>query len=197
MAVIAALDAERHPDAERFQHVRRPWTERHHDIVGVDVALIGIHAPLAVGAVQRARIAVDEHAAEGGKARRIGACHHQWIGERGDVRPHQRVAEYRRKARLQRKRALGIERLRRDADLRAEFELRLHRLERRIAAVKRDPAGLAQIFHRARFFQQALCSATERLISGRSLTALSFSFSGVEKPKYEISHGAILSRSPQ
>jgi len=34
----------------------------------------------------------------------------------------------------------------------AELELRLHRLERRIAAVERHPAGLAQIFHFASDF---------------------------------------------
>ena len=158
MAVIAALDAERHLDAERLQHVRRPRPERDHGILGIDRALVGIDAPLAVGAMQRARIALDEHAAERGKARRIGARHHQRIGERGDVRPHQRVAEHRREARLERERALGVERLRRDADLRAEFELRLHRLERRIAAVERHPAGLAQIFHRAGFLAAAPCA---------------------------------------
>ncbi len=118
--------------------------------------LVGVDAPVPVGAVQRARIAIDEHAAERREARRIGARHHQRIGERGDVRPHQRMAEHRQKARLKRERAFGIERLRRDADLRAELELRLHRLERRIAAIERDPAGLAQVFHRAQLFEQLL-----------------------------------------
>src|SRR6185312_12986808 len=99
-----------------------------------------IDAPLAIHPMQRARIALDDDAAERRKPRRISARHHQWIGERGNIRPEQRVTEHRIEVRLELARALGVEGLCRDADLCTELELRLHRLERRIAAIKRDPS---------------------------------------------------------
>jgi len=51
MAVIAALDCKRQPDAERIKQIRRPRTQRHDDIPGIDRSGGGIHTPMRVDAM--------------------------------------------------------------------------------------------------------------------------------------------------
>ena len=67
--------------------------ERDDNIAGVDRPDVGLDPPVCVGAVQRARVAGQHHAAERGKARGIGARHRQRIGDARRAGPVHGVAE--------------------------------------------------------------------------------------------------------
>src|SRR4029450_4581425 len=55
VAVIAALDGERQPDAERLEHIGREWSERYDRVLGIERALGRFEAPVCVGATPRPR----------------------------------------------------------------------------------------------------------------------------------------------
>ena len=52
MEMVAALDAERQPDAEGPKHFGGEWPERHHRLRGVEGPLRGLHPPAPVSAMQ-------------------------------------------------------------------------------------------------------------------------------------------------
>src|SRR5207247_10053703 len=64
VAVIAALDGERQPDAERLEHIGREWAERYHPVFGIEPPLGRLEAPVRVDAAQRARVTTHHHPPE-------------------------------------------------------------------------------------------------------------------------------------
>ncbi len=156
MPVIAALDGERQFDAERLDQIRRPRPERDHDVAGVERAGGGIDPPIAIGAVQAARVAGKRQSAERGETRRISARHRQRIADAHRAGPMHGVTEYRRERRFERPRRIAIERHIGDAEARGELQFARLRRKRLVAAVKFQPTGMAEIFFRAGFGAQRL-----------------------------------------
>ena len=102
----------------------RPRTERDHHVAGIDRPGSGFDAPIRIGAMQRAGVARQRKAAERGKARGIGARQRQRIADAHRAGPMHRVPEHSRQRRLERKRAVAIERHVGDAEARGKVELR-------------------------------------------------------------------------
>src|SRR4051794_24681489 len=101
--------------------------------------------------MQRARIAAHAHAAQRGKARRIGLGDRERVGDAGDTLPMNRMPEHRREARLEFARGLGIERAVGNAELLSQRQFALERAKTAVTAVELEPALLAEITQRARF----------------------------------------------
>ena len=93
MAVIAALDSEREPHAERIEHVARPGAEREQSVAGVERPYRGLDTPMPVGAAKRARVARERDPAERGKARGIGARKLQGVAHAHRAGPVHGAAE--------------------------------------------------------------------------------------------------------
>ena len=118
MPVIAALDRERQPDAERIEQVGRPRSERHHRRLGVDRPLRGVDPPAAGRRGAAARIALQRDAAERLKRGDIGLRDRERIGHaRGMLGQIHGVTKHRRERWLERARRLGVEHAQRHAEL--------------------------------------------------------------------------------
>ncbi len=143
MQMIAALDGHRQPDPERREQVRRPRTERHHRVGGVDRPLGRIDAPARAGAMQRRGVAHQRDAAQGGEARRIGTRERERVGDAGRALHVDRVLENRPQRRLERARAIGIEHPDRDAEMLGDLPLVGVLGEAFVVPIDFQPAGLA------------------------------------------------------
>ncbi len=156
MPVIAALDGERHAQAERAENIGRPWAEREHSDRGVDRTFGRFDPPLRTVAVKRAGVALEHEPAQRRKTRRIGLGQCERIGDARGFAPEDAVTKSRRERRLELTRAIEVEHLMRQSEPHRQLALGRGVGEACIAAIDLEPAGLAQVAPGPRFRDQRL-----------------------------------------